>query len=127
MTRPVRPGALVILTLCAIYPGLTLLFQGIYPFWTGEQFYLVGQAGPWIDLATRLHLPLAAFLAAKALIGLLWLAAVPGLWVGDGRAYPVALAAAALSLLCPWGPSIMGAIGLVCLLGFREDPDRVPA
>jgi hypothetical protein len=31
MKRPVRPVALVILTLCALYPGLTSVFQGLYP------------------------------------------------------------------------------------------------
>jgi hypothetical protein len=127
MTRPVRPGALVVLTACAVYPGLTLLFQGLYPFVTGEPFSLVGQYGPWMDLAAKLHLPLPAVQLAKAFVGLLWLAAVPGLWAGDGRAYPLALAAAALSLLYPWGPTVMGVVGLVCLLGFREDAAAVPA
>jgi hypothetical protein len=29
MKRPVRPVALVILTACALYPGLTSVFQGL--------------------------------------------------------------------------------------------------
>ncbi len=127
MTRPIRPGALVFLTACAIYPGATLLFQGLYPFVTGEQFLLVGQAGPWIDLALKAHLPLALVLGAKCVIGLLWLAAVPGLWVGDSRAVPVAMLAAALSVLDPIGPSVMGILALVCLFRFREDPAQVTA
>ncbi len=127
MTRPIRPGALVILTVCAIYPGLTLLFQGLYPFVTGEQFTLMGQVGPWIEWATRLHVPLVPVLAAKTLIGLLWLAGVSGLWAGDARAYPVTLLAAALTVLCPVGPSIMGIVGLICLLRFREDAAQVSA
>jgi hypothetical protein len=32
-----------------------------------------------------------------------------------------------LSLLLPGGPMVMGAIGLVCLLGFREKAEEVPA
>ena len=127
MTRPIRPGALVFLTVCALYPGLTLLFQGLYPFVTGEQFMLVGQTGPWIDLAVKLHLPLTLVLGAKAVIGLLWLAAVPGLWLGQSQAYPVALLAAALSVLYPVGPMVMGIAALVCLLVFREDPAQVTA
>ncbi len=127
MTRPIRPGALVFLTVCALYPGLTLLFQGLYPFVTGEQFTLVGQTGPWIDLAVKLHVPLVAVLGLKTVIGLLWLAAVPGLWLGQAPAYPVALLAAALSILCPVGPALMGIAALVCLLVFREDPAQVTA
>ncbi len=127
MTRPIRPGALVFLTVCAIYPGLTSLFQGLYPFVAGEQFMLVGQAGPWVDLALRLHLPALLVPFAKTLLGLLWLAAVPGLWLGQSRAYPVALLAAALSVLDPVGPTVMGIAALFCLLRFREDPAQVTA
>ena len=54
MTRPVRPVALVILTACVLYPGVALLWQGIYPFIAGEYFNLVGQHGPWMDIALKL-------------------------------------------------------------------------
>jgi hypothetical protein len=124
MIRPVRPGALVILTACAIYPGLALLFQSLYPFVTGENFTLVGQVGPWVGLAMALHLPPVVVPALKGVTGLLWLAGVPGLWIGEARAYPLVLLAAVLSVLCPVGPSIMGVLALVCLLGFREDAAR---
>ena len=127
MTRPVRPVALVILTACALYPGLTVLFQGIYPFWTNESFNLVGQLGPWVTLGQKMGLPGWLMPALKAFVGLLWLAGVPGLWAGDGRAYPLVLLAAVLSLLYPVGPSVMGVIALVALLGFREHRDTVPA
>ena len=138
MTRPVRPIALVILTLCMIYPGVTLLWQGLVPFGAGEYFMLVGQLGPWMDLAHRLGIPPAVPLVLKAIIGLMWIGGVIGLWAGDpplpvpgvgkmGGAYPMTLGAAALSLLCPVGPTIMGLIALVCLLGFRENPAEVPA
>ncbi len=127
MTRPVLPTALVVLTLCMVYPGVTLLFQGLYPFVAGEQFMLVGQAGPWETWAARFGLPLVAALGAKSLLGLLWLAGVLGLWAGDDRAWPVALAAAALTLLYPGGAMVMAVFALVCLLGFREGPDEVPA
>ncbi len=127
MTRPVRPVALVILTLCMLYPGLTLLWQGLYPFVAGEYFNLVGQLGPWMALAVRLNIPPVVVLVLKAVIGLLWLAGVPGLWAGDMRAYPVVLVAAIASLFDPGGPMIMGALALVCLIFFRENPDEVPA
>ena len=127
MTRPVRPTALVILTACMVYPGVTLLFQGLYPFVAGEEFMLLGQAGPWETWASRFGLPLVAVLGAKTLLGLLWVAGVLGLWAGDDRAWPVALAAAALTLLYPGGAMVMAALALVCLLGFREGPDEVPA
>ena len=127
MNRPVRPVALVILTACALYPGLSMVFQGFYPWVTGEWFTIVGQNGPWVDLATKIGLsPIPVYLL-KGLLGLAWLAGVPGLWAGDGRAYPLVLLAAAGSLLYPIGPSIMGAIALVCLLAFREKPGTVPA
>lgn len=132
MKRPVRPIALVILTVCMIYPGVTMLYQGLYPFVAGDYFTLVAQRGPWMDLAATVHvgpawLPILAVLALKAGIGLLWLLGVPGLWAGDGRAYPLVLLAALGSLLYPVGPSIMAVLGLIALLGFRESPSVVPA
>ena len=138
MIRPVRPVALVILTICMIYPGVAFLWQGLYPFGTGEHFMLVGQYGPWVELAYQLGIPPIVPNLLKALIGFMWVGGVIGLWAGDpplpvpgvgkmGGAYPMTLGAAALSLLCPIGPTVMGLIGLVCLLGFRENPAEVPA
>jgi len=66
-------------------------------------------------------------LAAKTLLGLAWLGGVLGLWAGDSRAYPLALLAAAASLLYPYGPAFMGVVGLIALLMFREDEKVVPA
>ena len=65
MKRPVRPVALVILTACLLYPGVTMLYQGLYPFVAGEYFTLVAQLGPWMDLAARLHIPPVVILLAK--------------------------------------------------------------
>jgi len=127
MTRPVRPIALVLLTACMAYPGVTMLYQGLYPIWSGDFFNLVGQHGLWMDIGIKLGLPPMAISGAKALVGLMWLGGVLGLWAGDSRAYPLALAAAVLSLLYPGGPMVMAAIGLICLLLFRENPDEVPA
>ena len=127
MTRPVRPVALVILTACMVYPGVTMLWQGLYPFVAGEYFNLVGQTGAWMGLVQKLGLPPIVALAAKAGVGLAWVAGVLGLWAGDGRAYPLALLAAAGSLLHPGGAMVMGVIGLVCLIFFRESADTVPA
>jgi len=127
MTRPVRPVALVVLTACALYPGLTSLWQGLHPLVTGMPFNLVGQEGLFMDIAYRLNLPVWVPLGYKSLIGFAWLAAVPGLWAGDWRAYPLALLAAAGSLLLPGGPMVMGVIGLICLIGFREKAEEVPA
>lgn len=127
MKRPVRPVALVILTACLIYPGVTSLYQGLYPFIAREYFNLVGQQGVWMDLATRFHVAPIVVLGLKSALGAAWVFGVLGLWAGDGRAYPLALLAAAGSLLCPGGPMVMGVIGLVCLLGFREGDDVVPA
>jgi len=127
MLRPVRPVALVILTACMLYPGVTQLYQGAYPLWAGEWFNLVGDQGPWMAIALRLGLPPLAVAGAKMALGAAWVFGVLGLWAGDGRAYPLALLAAAGSLLHPGGPMVMGVIGLVCLLFFREKPDTVPA
>lgn len=127
MTRPVRPVALVLLTACMIYPGITLLYQGLYLFVAGDPFTLVGQLSPWVRLAQAMHLPPVLPLLAEAALGAAWLLGVLGLWAGEGRAYPLALLAAAGSLLVPGGPMAMGAIGLVCLLGFREQADEVAA
>jgi hypothetical protein len=126
MLRPVRPVALVILTACMLYPGVTMLYQGLYPFIAQDWFTLLGEQGPWMDLAQRLGVPLVVVTLAKAGLGAAWLAGVLGLWAGDGRAYPLALLAAFGSLLYPGGSMVMGAIGLVCLLFFREKSDAVP-
>lgn len=127
MLRPVRPVALVILTTCMLYPGVTLLYQGIYPFVAQEWFNLVGDPGPWMSLAQRLGVPMVVVTLAKAGLGAAWVAGVLGLWAGDGRAYPLALLAAVGSLFHPGGAMVMGAIGLVTLVFFREKPDAVPA
>ena len=86
MSRPVRPIALVILTICMVYPGVTLLWQGLYPFVAGDYFNLVGQAGPWMDLARSLHIAPIVVLGLKSAIGAAWLLGVLGLWAGDARA-----------------------------------------
>jgi hypothetical protein len=127
MSRPVRPVALVILTACMAYPGVTLLWQGLYPFVAGDYFNLVGQTGAWMMLATKLHIPLIIVLGLKSLLGLLWVLGVLGLWAGDGRAYPLALLAAVGTLLYPGGGMVMAALALVCLIFFREKPEEVPA
>ena len=127
MNRPVRPVALVILTACLAYPGVTMLYQGLYPFVTGEYFNLVGQWGPWMGLAAQMHIPPIVVLGLKSALGAAWVFGVLGLWAGDGRAYPLALLAALGSLLYPVGPTVMGIIGLVCLLLFRETEQVVPA
>ncbi|HKQ58577.1 MAG TPA: hypothetical protein VJY35_11980 [Candidatus Eisenbacteria bacterium] len=127
MLRPVRPVALVILTACMLYPGVGLLYQGIYPFIAQDWFNLVGQQGPWMDLARRFGIPAVVVSIAKLGLGSAWLFGVLGLWAGDWRAYPLALLAAAGSLLHPGGAMVMGVIGLVCLLFFREKSDAVPA
>lgn len=127
MTRPVRPVALVILTACMVYPGVTMLFQGLYPFFTGEWFNLVGQLGPWMDLGQRFHVPLPAITLIKSGLGAAWIAGVLGLWAGDGRAWPLAVLAAVGTLLYPGGGMVMAVIALVCLFGFRESPETVMA
>ena len=127
MTRPVRPVALVLLTACMIYPGITMIFQGFYPFVTGEYFNLVGDPGVWTSVLGRMGIDPLIVNVLKGVLGLLWVAGVLGLWAGDGKAYPLVLAAAALSLLYPFGGTFMGAIALVCLIFFRENPDQVPA
>ena len=127
MKRPVRPIALVILTLCMVYPGVTMLYQGLYPFVAGEYFSLVARLGPWMDLATKLHIPPVVVLGLESAVGVAWLAGVLGLWAGDGRALPLVLLAALGSLLYPVGPSVMSVIALVVLFAFRENDRVVPA
>ena len=127
MTRPVRPVALVILTGCMIYPGVTLLYQGLYALWAGEYFNLIGQSGVWMTLALRLGIPPIVVMGFKAVLGGAWIAGVLGLWAGDGRAYPLTLLAAAGTLLYPGGAIVPAILALICLIGFRENPDQVPA
>ncbi len=127
MTRPVRPIALVILTACMLYPGVTLLYQGLYPFVAHDWFNLVAQHGVWFDLAEKFGVPLTLVTGLKALLGLAWIGGVLGLWVGDWRAYPLALLAAAGTLLYPGGATVMAVLALICLIFFRENAEEVPA
>ena len=127
MKRPVRPVALVILTLCALYPGLSSVFQGLYPWVTRQEFALVGQQGVFVDMALKFGLPIWAPNLAKAAIGFAYLAGVPGLWAGDWRAWPLVLLGALGSLLLGPGPGVMGIIAIICLTVFRETPQHQPA
>jgi uncharacterized membrane protein YuzA (DUF378 family) len=127
MKRPVRPVALVILTLCALYPGLSAVFQGFYPWVTGQEFALVGQMGGFVDLPVRMGMKTWVPHLIKGLIGLAWLAGVPGLWFGDWRAVPLVVLGALGSLLLGPGPAVMGIIGLICLFVFRETEQHRPA
>jgi hypothetical protein len=127
MTRPVRPVALVILTACALYPGLTMVFQGGYSIVSGEWFMIMGQTGFWANALANLGVPHIATDILKVLIGGAWLAGVPGLWAGDNRAYPLVLGAAAITLLYGGGPTVMSILALICLLFFRENADEVLA
>lgn len=127
MKRPVRPAALVILTACALYPGLTSVFQGLYPWVTGQEFALVGQQGLFADTALKLGLPIWVPGLLKAAIGGAYLAGVPGLWAGDWRAWPLVLLGALGSLILGPGPAVMGIIAIICLTVFRETPAHQPA
>jgi len=127
MKRPVRPVALVILTLCALYPGLTSVFQGLYPWVCRQEFALVGQQGVFVDLALKFGLPIWAPNLLKAAIGLAYLGGVPGLWAGDWRAWPLVMLGALGSLLLGPGPGVMGIIAILCLTVFRETPQHLPA
>ena len=127
MKRPVRPVALVILTACALYPGLSSVFQGLYPWVTGQEFALVGQQGAFVDVAVRLGLPIWVPNLLKAAIGGAWLAGVPALWAGDWRGWPLVMLGAAGSLLLGPGPGVMGLLGIICLTVFRETSQHQPA
>ena len=86
MTRPVRPVALVILTACMLYPGLTSLYQGLLSVRdrSGLQPGRPARHGDGCGRAAW-HLPVWLPLLFKSLLGLAWLAGVPGLWAGDPR------------------------------------------
>ena len=127
MKRPVRPVALVILTLCALYPGLTSAFQGFYPWVTGQEFAIMGQMGAFVDLPVKMGMATWVPHLVKGLIGLAWLAGVPPLWIGEGRAVPLVALGAAGSLLLGVGPAAMGIVGLLCLFVFRETETHQPA
>jgi hypothetical protein len=80
-----------------------------------------------MSLAQRFEISAVAVTLLKAGLGAAWIAGVLGLWAGDGKAYPLALLAAAGTLLYPGGPMVMAVIALVCLIFFRENADAVPA
>jgi hypothetical protein len=127
MTRPVRPVALVILTACMVYPGVTMLYQGAYPLINGDYFNLVGQPGVWATFLGKFGIGPMVVDGFKSLLGLMWIGGVLGLWAGDGKAWPLTLAAAALTLLYPGGGMVMAVLALVSLIFFRENPEQVTA
>ena len=127
MKRHVRPVALVILTLCALYPGLAEVFQGFYPWVTGQEFALMGDPGAFVTTAVKMGLPIWAPSLFKGFVGLAFLGAVPGLWAGVGLAVPLALLGAVGSLLVGPGPAVMGVVALICLTVFRETEQHRPA
>jgi hypothetical protein len=110
-----------------VYPGVTMIFQGLYPFVTGDYFNLVGDLGPWMAMLGKLGVSPQIVSGLKTVLGLMGVAGVLGLWAGDGRAYPLALLAAVLTLLYPGGGMVMAALALVCLIFFRERAEEVPA
>ncbi len=127
MKRPVRPVALVVLTLCALYPGLTAFFQGFYPWVTGQPFALISKEGPFETTLMHLGAPIWVPNLLTGIIGLAWLGGVPGLWAGDLRAWPLVLLAALGSLLLGPGPAFMGVVAIICLTVFRETERHQPA
>jgi hypothetical protein len=127
MTRPVRPVALVILTACMVYPGVTMLFQGLYPFVAGDLFSQMNDPGLWFNLAQRMGISPIVPSLLKAGLGTAWVAGVLGLWAGDGKAYPLVVLAALGTLLYPSGAMVMAVLALVCLFFFRENAEEVPA
>jgi len=94
---------------------------------TGEYFNLVGRQGLWMELASKWGIPPVVPNLLKAGIGTAWIAGVLGLWAGDWKAYPLALLAAAGTLLYPGGATVMAVLALVSLLVFRETDKVVPA
>ena len=127
MKRPVRPVALLILTLCALYPGLSSVFQGFYPWVTGQEFALMGDKGAFVDMAVRMGMAQWMPFLLKGLIGLAWLGGVPGLWAGEAMAVPLVALGAVGSLILGPGPAAMGIVGLICLFGLRETEQHQPA
>jgi hypothetical protein len=77
MMRPVRPVALYVLTLCALYPGLTSVFQGLYAFVCHQEFALLGQQGVFVDTLVKFGAPIWLPNLMKAAIGGAFLAGVP--------------------------------------------------
>src|SRR2546428_107785 len=130
MTRPVRPVALVILTACMLYPGLTLLWQGLNPFVAGDYFNLMGQTGPWMAAAAKLGLPrivpLEAVqrLAEQGFLGM----AIPEEWGGvgyDSRTIMIVLEeiariSAALAIMI----AVHNSVGALPVFRFGTDEQR---
>jgi hypothetical protein len=125
MYRPVKPGALWVLTLLMLYPGLTMAFQGGYPFLTGEWFTLKNDLGSWITWGKGIGVDPQITSALKLLVGLAWLGGVPGIWAGSPLAYHLTAFAATLTLLHdPPKGAILGAAGLAALILGRQKNDE---
>jgi hypothetical protein len=104
-----------------------MLFQGGYPFVSGDYFNLAGDVGAWSTFLGRFGVSPLVVDMLKALVGLMWVGGVLGLWAGDWKAYPLAFGAAVLTLLYPGGGMVMAALALICLIFFRENAEEVPA
>ena len=126
MSRPVQPGALFVLTLLMLYPGLTLAYQGGYPFFTGEWFTLRGQLGSWMVWGKSLGVDRQIISVLKLGLGLAWLGGVPGIWAGSQAAYGLTLLAAlGTTVYDPPKGTLLGLVGLACLVLGRQKPSEV--
>lgn len=126
MFRPVRSGPLFVLTLLMLYPGLTLAFQGGYPFLTGEWFTLRGQLGSWITWGKAAGIDPQIVSVLKLLVGLAWLGGVPGIWAGSQAAYGLTLLGCVGTLAYdPPKGTLLGLIGLTCLILGRQKTSEV--
>jgi hypothetical protein len=126
MERPVKPGALFVLTLLMLYPGLALAFQGGYPFLAGEWFNLKNDLGSWMAWGKGLGVDLHVVSGLKLGLGLAWLGGVPGLWAGARPAYFLTLLAAAGTLLHdPPRGTVLGLVGVAALVLGRQDRKQV--
>ena len=126
MNRPVRSGPLFALTLLMLYPGLTLAYQGGYPFLTGEWFTLRGQLGSWVMWGKSLGVDPQIVSLLKLGVGLAWLGGVPGIWAGSEAAYGLTLLAALGTVVYdPPKGTLLGLIALGFLVLGRQKTSEV--
>jgi hypothetical protein len=117
MQRPIKPGPLFVLTLMMLYPGLTLAYQGGYPFLSGEWLGLKNQLGSWANWGTALGLNPHVVPALKLALGLAWLGGVPGMWMGVEAAYFLTFAAAVGTVVYdPPKGTILGVVAAALLI-----------
>ncbi|MBI4770441.1 MAG: hypothetical protein HY784_08550 [Chloroflexi bacterium] len=114
MRKP--PATLVLYTACAAVIGGWMTYDGLHQRLTGDFVRTGGQLGPWAAIPRALGVDPLSMGFFFVVLGLEWIAAACGLWLGRRWGYNLAVGLSLLGLLyAPFG-TLVSALALLALL-----------